>query len=100
MRRCVCIGWRWIVALSVITAAAPDRDEAAGQALTKLSSQSGNERPLPILGTAEQIHLLTREEAAHGHHAVIRGGVTCSLPQSEAAVIQDLTIVIYIDRLT
>jgi signal transduction histidine kinase len=52
------------------------------------------------LRTAEQIHLLTREEAARAQRAVIRGVVTCSLPGSEAAVIQDSTRGIYIDRLS
>jgi signal transduction histidine kinase len=51
------------------------------------------------LTTAEQVHSLTREDAARGHRAVIRGVVTSSLPRSGAAVVQDQTRGIYIDRL-
>jgi signal transduction histidine kinase len=79
-------GWAWIspwaalIAASIPTLAWP--------------AESG-----PVLRTAEQVHLLTREEAARPHRAVIRGVVTCSLPWSEAAVIQDASRGIYVDRL-
>lgn len=54
---------------------------------------------LPVLSTAEQVHRLTREEAAAGHRAVIRGVVTCPLPQYEAVVIQDSTRGVYVSHL-
>jgi hypothetical protein len=44
-----------------------------------------------VLTTAEKIHRLAREEAALGHRAVIRGVVTCTLPDSAAMVVQDAT---------
>jgi len=52
-----------------------------------------------VLTTAEQVHQLTREAAARGQRAVIRGVVTCALPDSEAVVIQDTTRGIYVDQL-
>src|SRR2546423_959278 len=57
------------------------------------------ETPLPALTTAEQVHLLSRQDAARGHRAVIRGVVTCSLPFSGAVVVQDATRGIYIDQI-
>ena len=57
--------------------------------------QSEREQPQPVLKTAEQIHRLTREEAARAHRAVIRGVVTCALPDFGAVVIQDSTRGIY-----
>src|SRR5262245_19128170 len=59
-------------------------------------SDSGN---LPVLTTAEQVHRLTREEAGRGYRATLRGVVTCSLPDSEAVVIQDSTRGIYVSHL-
>jgi signal transduction histidine kinase len=50
-----------------------------------------------VLTTAEQVHRLTRTDAAFGHHVLIRGVVTCALPAYEAAVVQDATSGIYID---
>ena len=51
------------------------------------------------LTTAEQVHRLTREEASLGHQVRLRGVVTCSLPDSEAVVIQDATRGIYVSHL-
>jgi len=56
--------------------------------------------PAALLTTAEQVHQLSREEAALGLHAVIRGVVTCYLPNSEALVLQDVTRGIYVDQIT
>lgn len=50
-----------------------------------------------VLTSAEQVHRLTRAEAASGHSVLIRGVVTCALPAYDAAVIQDATSGIYID---
>lgn len=58
----------------------------------KVSSQ------LVTLTNAEQIHRLTRLEAATGRHVLIRGVVTCRLPQFGAAVVQEGTTGIYINN--
>ncbi len=50
-----------------------------------------------VLTTAEQVHRLSRAEAASGQRVLIRGVVTCALPAYEAAVVQDATSGIYID---
>ena len=50
-----------------------------------------------VLTSAEQVHRLTRAEAASGHRVLIRGVVTCALPAYDAAVVQDATSGIYID---
>jgi len=55
-----------------------------------------SERGLPILTTAEQVHRLTREEASKGYQAVIRGVITCPMPQYEAVVVQDSTRGVYV----
>jgi len=54
--------------------------------------------PSPVLTNAEQVHWLTRKEAAGGQPVLIRGVITCALPEFEAAVVQDFTGGIYIDR--
>lgn len=74
-------------------------NQAAENALTNVSSQPAKQAPLLVLRTAEQVHRLARQEAARAHRAVIRGVVTCSLPDSEAVVIQDATRGIYVDRI-
>src|SRR6266478_1402113 len=88
---------RWFVVLLTGMALG---SEAAERVLTNQSSQSVEETSLPTLRTADQIHRLTRAEAARGYRAVIRGVVTCPLPDQEAAVIQDSTRGIYIDRIS
>lgn len=50
-----------------------------------------------VLTNAEQVHWLSREEAAAGQQALIRGVITCTLAEFNAAVVQDLTGGIYID---
>ena len=52
----------------------------------------------PTLTSAEQIHRLTRREAAAGRHVLVRGVVTCTLPEFEAAVVQDGPTGIYINN--
>lgn len=73
--------------------AATAAELATTNQLTSLQAES---RPA-VLTTAEQVHRLTRAEAANGHRVLIRGVVTCALPAYEAAVIQDATSGIYID---
>src|SRR5258708_6322040 len=72
---------------------------AAGSAPTNQSAPLEVALRTPVLTNAEQVHWLTRKEAAGGHHAVIRGVITCSLPQTEGAIIQDATSGIYINHL-
>ena len=57
-------------------------------------------RPATVLTNAEQVHKLTREEAAKGQRVLIRGVITCALPDPNfnAAVVQDHTAGIYIDH--
>src|SRR6185312_2822804 len=54
----------------------------------------------PTLTSAEQIHRLSRQEAATGRHVLIRGVVTCTLPQFDAAVVQDGPTGIYLKNVT
>ena len=54
----------------------------------------------PTLTSAEQIHRLSRQEAATGRHVLIRGVVTCTLPQFDAAVVQDGPTGIYLNNVT
>jgi signal transduction histidine kinase len=57
----------------------------AGEALTTLTN-------------AEQIHRLTRDEAATRKHVLIHGVVTCTLPQFGATVVQDGMTGIYVNN--
>jgi signal transduction histidine kinase len=72
-----------------------------------LSAESNPSAPPPeaaspstVLTNAEQVHRLTREEAAKGLPVLIHGVITCALsdPEFNAAVVQDRTAGIYIDR--
>ncbi|HUA39320.1 MAG TPA: sensor histidine kinase [Candidatus Sulfopaludibacter sp.] len=49
-----------------------------------------------VLTNAEQVHWLTRPEAAAGRPVRIRGVITCALPKFNAAVVQDRTAGIYV----
>ena len=51
-----------------------------------------------VLTNAEQVHSLTRKEAAGGQHVLIRGVITCAIPEFQAAVVQDITGGIYVDQ--
>src|SRR5262245_40814336 len=86
------IDWRWAMLSAGTTTLRLARNEVA--------EEQAGEGALTVLRTAEQVHLLTREAAGRGHPAVIRGVVTCSLPDSEAIVIQDSTRGIYVDQFT
>src|SRR5438552_8217418 len=100
MKRSSFISCRWFLICGVMLATRSSRNEAAEQPLATQSPLPANDGPLSLLRTAEQIHLLTREEAARGHHAVIRGVVTCLLPEARAVVLQDSTRGIYVDGLS
>src|SRR6266702_4428514 len=91
--------WRWFLLCVGTMAAGSISNEAAEAALANQPSLA-SERRLRFLTTAEQVHRLTREEAYRGHRAVIRGVVTCLLPEARAVVLQDSTRGIYIDGLS
>ena len=67
-------------------------------ATTNQSALPGVAFGSPVLTNAEQVHWLTRTEAAGGRQVMIRGVITCALPGFNAAVVQDLTGGIYIDH--
>jgi len=69
----------------------------AGQATPKSPSPQVEQKSSVLLTNAEQIHRLTREDSALGHRVIIRGVVTCILPDAQSIVIQDSTRGIYID---
>ena len=93
------MGWKWFMVCSVTLAGVSTQADTAEQQPAPPLSQSPKDSPLQVLRTAEQVHLLTREEAARGHRAIIRGVVTCSLPDSEAVVLQDSTRGIYVNEI-
>src|SRR6266704_5969128 len=90
------MGWRWIACAGLFALTTRLIEAGAGD-VTNQASVSPAESP--VLNTAEQVHLLSRQAAARGHLAVIRGVVTCSLPYSGAVVVQDATRGLYIDQL-
>ena len=87
--------WRWATALVVAWVWGIPEPGKAGVP-SAASTNGHSETALPVLTTAEQVHRLTREEAAKPHVAVIHGVITCSLPQYEAVVIQDSTRGVYV----
>src|SRR5215475_8620355 len=91
------MGWRWILWIWMCALTAGFL-EAADSVISNQAQVSLGENSLATLGTAEQVHLLSRSAAARGHPAIIRGVVTCSLPYSGAVVIQDATRGIYVDQ--
>src|SRR5690348_7173619 len=68
-----------------------DASMAAESTPTNQTSAVEIELRPSLLTTAEQVHRLTRAEAAVGQHVLIRGVITCALPAYEAAVVQDAT---------
>ncbi len=78
--------------------AATDAGGASDSALTNQSALPGVALRSPVLTNAEQVHRLTRKEAADGQHVLIHGVITCALPEFEAAVVQDATGGIYVDH--
>src|SRR5439155_5772055 len=73
--------------------------EAAERGATNHWLAPRSENPPAVLNTAEQVHRLSRQAAAGGHRALIRGVVTCALPNSGAVVVQDATRGLYVDEL-
>jgi signal transduction histidine kinase len=78
--------------------AVADAGRASESVLTNQSAPLGDALRSPVLTNAEQVHWLTRKEAAGGQPVLIRGVITCALPEFKAAVVQDITGGIYIDR--
>ena len=99
MKRNAVIACRWARASVVILFwGVPDLCNA-GVPPALISKQPEALSAFQVLTTAEQVHRLTREEAAAGYGAVIRGVITCALPQYEAAVIQDSIRGVYVSHL-
>ena len=71
--------------------------KASDSAVTNQSAPLEVESRYPVLTNAEQVHWLTRKEAAGGQRVLIRGVITCVLPEFQAAVVQDFTGGIYFD---
>jgi signal transduction histidine kinase len=55
-----------------------------------------NTNALPVLRTAAQVHRLKREESQRGYPVMLRGTVTCVLPEHQAVTLQDGTRGIYV----
>lgn len=55
-----------------------------------------NAATLPGLRVAAQVHRLKREEAQRGYPVILRGTVTCVLPERQAVTLQDSTRGIYV----
>ena len=77
--------------------AIPVQGRAAEPAVTNAPPPSAFPTGTPILTNAEQVHWLSRKEAADRQQVLIRGVVTCSLPDLKGAVIQDASGAIYFD---
>jgi signal transduction histidine kinase len=82
-----------VVYLTLLTWAVAVESHAAEQSPSSVFSAT-------VLTNAEQVHKLTREEAAKGQRVLIRGVITCALPNPNfnAAVVQDRTAGIYVDH--
>jgi signal transduction histidine kinase len=87
-----------VVCSVVLAWAAVLEGGAAGLVETNQSPAPGVAQPSSVLTNAEQVHWLTRQEAASFRPVLIRGVITCALPEFNAAVVQDHTAGIYIDR--
>lgn len=83
----------WIISLAQIAGF-----RALAADVTNAGSAVSQTNQLPTLTSAEQIHRLSQHEAATGRHVIIRGVVTCTLPQFGAVVVQDGRAGIYINN--
>src|SRR5262245_9226387 len=66
---------------------------------TPATNQPATVTESQVLTNAEQVHWLSRKDAA-GQRVLIRGVVTVALPEFKAAVVQDATGGIYFDLWT
>jgi signal transduction histidine kinase len=80
-----------------LTWAITDAGRASDSIITNQAALAGLGFGSSVLTNAEQVHWLTRKVAAGGQRVLIRGVITCALPEFQAAVIQDFTGGIYID---
>jgi signal transduction histidine kinase len=81
----------------LILALADNSGRAFESGLTNQATPPETTIPSLVLTNAEQVHSLTRKEAATGKPVLIRGVITCAMPEFQAAVVQDLTGGIYVD---
>jgi signal transduction histidine kinase len=72
--------------------------EARAAEVANTTSATPQTNQLPTLTSAEQIHRLSRQEAATSRHVLIRGVITCTLLPFGAAVVQDGRAGIYINN--
>jgi signal transduction histidine kinase len=70
---------------------------ASEPSTTNQPSPPGITNGILVLTNAEQVHWLSRKDAAGGQHVTIRGVITCALPEFDAAVVQDSTGGIYFE---
>ena len=97
--RCVSNSGLQIIPLMMFLAwVASFETRAADFAVTNQSGMAVAPSPSTTLTNAEQIHRLTRDEAATRRHVLIHGIVTCTLPQFGATVVQEGTTGIYINN--
>ena len=87
-----------IVSLALLVWAVAAESRAAEPVATNLPVLPSGVWSSPVLTNAEEVHWLTRQEAAGSRQVLLRGVITCALPAFEAAVVQDHTAGIYIDR--
>jgi signal transduction histidine kinase len=67
-------------------------------AVAQTNPPSASAGETTVLTTAREVQLLSREAAARRLRAIIRGVVTCYLPDSDSMVVQDKTRGIYINQ--
>jgi signal transduction histidine kinase len=90
--------WKAITCFTFLIWATSGAGRATESAITNQTAPPGAEPGSLVLTNAEQVHSLTRKQAASGQQVLIRGVITCALPEFQAAVVQDFTGGIYIDH--
>jgi signal transduction histidine kinase len=86
-----------IFCFAILSLSGKDAGFAAEQATPNQPPPRAVDSRFPVLTNAEQVHWLSREEAAGARRVLIRGVITCALPDYKAAVVQDATGGIYFD---
>lgn len=84
--------------LAILLLAGAEASGALPSVLVSPPAPLGAGAESAVLTNADQVHWLSREEAAAARHVLIRGVVTSAFPLFDAAVVQDATGGIYIDR--
>jgi signal transduction histidine kinase len=90
--------WDAITCFAFLIWAVANGGRASESPITNQTAPLGVVLGSPVLTNAGQVHRLSRKEAAGGQHVLIRGVITCALPEFQAVVIQDFTGGIYIDH--